>query len=99
MFKRKKRRRSAPKQYIDDIPIYTRIDRRTGESVKVAYFDIWCQQQIGVKWTEQYGFMLETMRVSLMEIEDYWMGLREDFYRWCTENGLKGWGVHMYNDK
>lgn len=97
MFKRKKRRNPV-KRYIDDIEIYEKKDRETGELVPVAYFDVWCTHQIGAPWNDQFNFMLDTMRMGLEEIESYWIGLRSEFYNWCRENQIKGWGVHLYDD-
>ena len=95
----RRRRKNKPKAYIDDIPIFAKMDKRTGETVSVAYFDLWCQNQIGAKWGDQYSFMLETLRTSIIEIEEYWQKLRRDFYRWCQSNGLQGWGVHLYDER
>jgi len=95
----RRRRKNKPKEYIDDIPVFVKTDNRTGETVSVAYFDMWCQNQIGAKWNEQYSFMMETLRSSIMEIEAYWKTLRADFYQWCRDNGLQGWGVHLYDER
>ena len=97
MVKRKKRK-SSPKRYIDDIQIYEKKDKETGEKIEVAYFDVWITNQIGASWNDQFNFMLETMRMGLEEIQDYWKDLRNEFYAWCRANSINGWGVHLYDD-
>lgn len=93
------RRKKKHLYKIGEIPIYKRQDSRTGETVKVAYFDDWTMSEIGSRWNDQLNLMLETMRTNYAEIMEYWEGLRRDFYRWCSENGLKGWGVHFYDER
>ena len=96
---KRKRRRKHVQRYIDNVPIYKKVDVNTGQEVQVAYFDVWCREQIGASWSEQYNFMLDTMRASIMEIEEYWKDLRGDFYRWCRNNGIKGWKVYLYSER
>ena len=93
------RRKKKHLYKIGEIPVYRREDSRTGDIVKVAYFDDWTRAEIGSEWSAQLNIMLETMRTSYEEIMNYWKGLRNDFYSWCRENGLKGWGVHFYDDR
>lgn len=78
--------------------IFEKVDRETGENVQVAYFDAWTMNQIGAPWNHQMAFMLDTMRMGMEEIQDYWIDLRNEFYAWCRANKIKGWGVHMYDD-
>lgn len=94
-----KRRKVKPTRYIDDVQIYRKKDRETGETVEVAYFDQWTAVQIGAPWNEQFNFMLDTMRMGLEEILEYWYTLRREFYDWCSRNKIKGWGVHLYDDR
>lgn len=95
---RRKRRKTSPTRYIDDVQIYKKQDKETGESIEVAYFDVWVRNQIGASWNDQFNFMLETMRMGLEEIQEYWKSLRNEFYSWCRANDIKGWGVHLYDD-
>lgn len=95
---RRKRRKKSPVRYIDDVQIYKREDRETGEPIEVAYFDIWVKNQIGAPWNDQFNFMLDTMRMGLEEVQEYWRKLRNDFYAWCRKNNIRAMGVHMYDD-
>jgi hypothetical protein len=97
--RRRKRNRNTPTRWIEDISIYKRTEKETGNEVQVAYFDDWTTVMIGAIWNDQYTVMLETMRISLIQIEEYWMKLRKEFYDWCREHGVSGWGVHLYDTR
>ena len=97
--RRKKRYRNIPTHWIEDVPIYKRREIETGNEVQVAYFDDWTTVMIGAVWNDQFGIMLETMRMSLIQVEEYWMRLRREFYAWCREHGVDGWGVHFYDQR
>lgn len=93
--------RRRPKGFLYEIdltPVYRRFDHRTQETVRVVYFNDWCAAQIGMTWDDIMESLLE-FRHGFMEIEDYWMSLRKDFYEWASANRVSGWGVHMYPDK
>ena len=94
---RKRRKKRGLIYEIDTVPVYRRFDKYSESTVKVSYFNDWCVSQVGMSWDDAMESLLE-FRHSFPEIEDYWKGLRNDFYEWAQANGVRGWGVHMYPD-
>lgn len=80
------------------VPVYRRFDKYMQKTVKAAYFNDYCAAQIGVTWDEAMK-VFQAFRYGYPMIQEYWHALRMDFYAWAEENGIRGWGVHLFPDE